>query len=338
MLFAHGGGMDTSTSYLGLKLSHPFMAGASPLSAHLDSVKRLEDAGVAAIVLHSLFEEQITFARSGRIRHIDALDRDLATRLLPFPSSNEYPFTPDEHLAHLQAVKRAVKVPVIASLNGATSEEWLKFAVPLQDAGADALEVNFYEVITNLDMPAAEVERQLENMVLELKGVLRIPVAVKLSPFFTAIGNVARRLTRAGADGLVIFNRFYQPDIDIRTMTAEPNLELSRSSELRLRLRWLAILCGRIDASLALTGGVETPADGIKGILAGAHAVQMVSALLRHGPSYVRTMREGLAAWMEWQKIGTIDDMRGRVSLQTVEDPAIFERANYIRTLHSWNR
>ena len=330
--------VDTSTSYMGLRLRHPFMAGASPLSAHLDGVRRLEDAGAAAIVLHSLFEEQITEAQSGRIRGMASDDPQFVARLAAFPPSAAYPFAPDEHLEHLRRVKAAVRVPVIASLNGTTAEAWLKHAYPLQEAGADALEVNFYEVVTDFSVPAAAIERQILSAVVELKQLLRIPVSVKLSPFFTAFGNVAHRLDEAGADGLVIFNRFYQPDIDIATMTASPSLELSRSPELLLRLRWLAILHGRIRPSLAVTGGVETWNDGVKAILAGAHVVQIVSALLRHGPAFLTTMVEKLVVWMEWSKVSSVEEMRGRVSLKTAADPGDFERANYIRALHRWER
>jgi dihydroorotate dehydrogenase (fumarate) len=263
-------------------------------------------------------------------------DFQFAERLAVFPPAVEYPFAPDEHLDHLRRVKAAVGVPVIASLNGTTAEAWLKHAYLLQDAGADALEINFYEVVSDFSVPAMAIERQIITAVTDLKRDLRIPVSVKLSPFFTAFGNMAHRLDEAGVDGLVVFNRFYQPDIDIRTMTASPSLELSRSAELLLRLRWLAILHGRINASLAVTGGVETWHDGIKAILAGAHVVQMVSALLRHGPGLLMTMVEKLVAWMEWNKLSSIDAVRGRVSLKTVVDPADFERANYIRALHRW--
>jgi dihydroorotate dehydrogenase (fumarate) len=313
------------------------MAGASPLSAHLDGVKRLEDAGSAAIVLHSLFEEQITHAETGRIHGMDPYDDpQFAARLASFPPAGEYPFSPDEHLEHLRRVKAAVSVPVIASLNGTTGGAWLRYSQLLQDAGADALEVNFYEVLTNLEVAGAAVEAQIINAVGDLKRTLQIPVAIKLSPFFTAFGNVAHRLDLAGADGLVIFNRFYQPDIDTRTMVASPTLTLSQSSELLLRLRWLAILHGRVRPSLAVTGGVATWNDGVKAILAGAHAVQMVSAILNHGPAVLTMMREKLIAWMEWYKIPSVDVMRGRVSLLQASDSSTFERANYIRTLHRW--
>jgi dihydroorotate dehydrogenase (fumarate) len=328
--------METATSYLGLRLSHPFIAGASPMSANLDTLRRLEDAGCAAVVMHSLFEEQITATDGGMIRHMDPLDEQFAQGLAYYPALTDYRLAPRDYLEHLRRVKATLDIPVIASLNGTTSESWLRYAQLLEQAGADALEVNLYEVVTDLNVPGVALESTLRELVVDLKDALRIPVAVKLSPFYTAFGNVARQLDRAGADGLVLFNRFYQPDIDVQHMTATPTLELSRNDELRLRLRWLAILHGRVKASLALTGGIETPADGIKAILAGAHAVQLVSAVLRHGPDFFATMRQGLVRWMEWQEVRTLNDMRGRVSLANAADAAAFERANYIRALQSW--
>jgi dihydroorotate dehydrogenase (fumarate) len=333
-----GSSVDTSTSYMGLRLRHPFMAGASPFSAHLDGVRTLEDAGASAIVLHSLFEEQITEAQSGRIHGMGSDDPAFLEPLAAFPRAAEYPFAPDQHLEHLRRVKAAVHLPVIASLNGTSAEAWLKYAHLMQEAGADALEVNFYEVVTDFSISALAVERDIVNAVVNLKHDLKIPVSIKLSPYFTAFGNMAHRLDEAGADGLVIFNRFYQPDIDVRNLTAAPSLELSRSAELLLRLRWLAILHGRIRPSLAVTGGVETWNDGVKAILAGAHVVQMVSALLRHGPAFLKTMLEKLVAWMEWHKVASVEEMRGRVSLKTAADPGDFERANYIHMLHRWQR
>jgi dihydroorotate dehydrogenase (fumarate) len=330
--------MDTSTSYMGLRLSHPFVAGASPLGAHLDTAKRLEDAGWAAIVLPSLFEEQITLESTGRIRHMDPLNPAFSDQLAPFPKADEYFHGPAEYLEHLRKVKDAVAVPVIGSLNGTTAESWLRVAKSIEQAGADGLELNIYEVVTNLDIPGVAVEQQLQDVVVELKRLLRIPLAVKLSPFFTAFGHTARELDRNGADALVLFNRFYQPDIDVRQMSVTTNLELSRSGELPLRLRWLAILHGRVRASLIATGGVETPTDGIKALLAGAHAVQMASAILRHGPGYFKMMYDALVEWLEWFHIPTVEELRGRVSAANVPDPSAFERANYIRTLQSWGR
>jgi dihydroorotate dehydrogenase (fumarate) len=326
-----------TTSYLGLTLAHPFMVGASPMSAHLDGVRRLEDAGSSAIVLHSLFEEQITEATSGRIHGLDLFeDEALAKRVAMFPSSREYPFTPEEHVDYLRRVKEAVRVPVIASLNGTSRGGWMRHAETFQQAGADALELNFYGVVSDLEVPAEGVEGDIVRAVEDLKQSLRIPVAVKLSPFFSAFANMAGRLDKAGADGLVLFNRFYQPDIDIEALTAGPRLELSRSSELRLRLRWLAILHGRVRPSLALTGGVETWEDAVKGVLAGAHAVQMVSTVLRHGPAQLTRMVEQVGAWMDRHQMSSMDDVRGAVSLRNSADPANWERANYIRTLHRW--
>ena len=330
--------MNTETTYLGLRLAHPYIAGASPFGHRLDSLKRLEDAGCAAVVLHSLFEEQVAMALDGRIRRMDPTDPAFAPALAPFPAAIDYPLTPEAYAEHVRAAKLALAVPVIASLNGTSAQPWLKYARIIEEAGADALEINLYDVVTDLDVQAVAVEMQMAKIVRDLKSLVRVPVAVKLTPFFTAFGNVARQLEKAGADGLVLFNRFYQPDIDIHTMTAAPGVELSRSAELLLRLRWTAILHGRVRASLAISGGVETPEDGIKAILAGADAVQLVSALLRHGPPYVRKMRAGLTAWMESQGVAGLDAVRGRVSLKESADPSSFERGSYIRSLQSWGR
>jgi len=328
--------VNTQTTYLGLHLPHPFIAGASPFGHRLESLKRLEDAGCAAVVLHSLFEEQISWVTEGRISGMDPADSTFAPTLAHFPAAVDYPLMPDAYAEHVRLAKRAVAMPVIASMNGTTATPWLKYAPILEDAGADALEVNLYEVVTDLRVAAVSIERRFTKIVEDLKSILRIPVAVKLTPFFTAFGNVAAQLDAAGADGLVLFNRFYQPDIDIRTMTTTPNVQLSKSAELRLRLHWAAILFGHLRPSLAISGGVETPEDGIKSILAGADAVQLVSALLRHGPAHFAAMRVGLERWMAWQEISTLNDVRGRVSLKATADPAAFERGAYIRSLQSW--
>ena len=328
--------MDTSTSYLGLRLPHPFIAGASPFGRSVDSVKRLEDAGWAAVVLHSLFEEQITADQSGWIHHMDPVEGTFARELAYFPCSEDYPLGPDAYAEHIARLKRDVQIPIIGSLNGTSPESWLRFAMAIEQAGADALELNLYEVVTSLAVSADTVENKLIGVVRELKRILTIPLAVKVSPFFTAFGNVARRLDAAGADGLVLFNRFYQPDIDIKTMTPVINVVLSDSTDLRLRLRWLAILHGRVRPSLAVSGGVSTPDDGIKALLAGADAVQIVSALLRHGPTHVDAMRHGLERWMAWNHMDHLEELRGRASLERVADSESFERAQYIRTLQSW--
>jgi dihydroorotate dehydrogenase (fumarate) len=327
--------MNLSTKYLGLTLAHPFMVGASPLADHLDTVRRLEDGGSAAIVLRSLFEEQITMAQSERIHQMDPFDTQFADALSGFPLPDKYPLAPDEYLEHLRRVKAAVHIPVIASINGMTGESWIRFATSLEDAGADAVELNIYEMATDPDDSALAIETRIRDIVTDMKRKLKIPIAVKLGPFFTAFGHVARQLDRAGADGLVLFNRFYQPDVDVRNMTAVPHLELSTSAELLLRLRWVAALHAHVRCSLAVTGGVSVPTDGVKAILAGAHAVQVVSAILRHGPSYFTSMREGLLQWMDAKHYTTIDEVRGRVDGQTT-DTSILERAAYIRTLQSW--
>ena len=328
--------MDLRTSYLGLTLAHPFVAGASPFGYQLDTIKRLEDAGCAAIVLHSLFEEQITDVQSGHIAHMDVFEKRFRETLAAFPASGDYPLGPDEYAEHVHRAKQAVSIPLIGSLNGRTPESWLKFARVIEQAGADALELNMYEVPADLSASGAAIEDRLVGIVKDLKRLLKIPVAVKLSPFYTSFGDVARRLDAAGADGLVLFNRFYQPDIDIRTMSVDPQAELSTSADLRLRLRWVAILYGRIRPSIAITGGVVEPDDGIKAMLAGADVVQMVSGLLRHGPTHVEMMRQGLERWMKWHGKNRLDEVRGSVSLQTTDDRSSFERAHYIRTLHSW--
>lgn len=328
--------MLLDTSYLGMRLPHPFVAGASPFGYRVDTVKRLEDAGWAAVVLHSLFEEQVTMEREGRIAHLNPDDQRFTEMIGYFPKRTDYRFGPHEYAEHLYRTTQAVKIPVMGSINGHTRESWLTYARMIEQAGAAALEVNWYDVATNPRASGYQMEEDLVEMVRELKGLLKIPVAVKLSPFFTACANVAHQLDEAGADALVLFNRFYQPDIDIKTMQVVPRLELSTSAELPLRLRWTAILCGRVRASLAITGGVATPHDGIKAVLAGADAIQMVSAVLHHGPSYVVTMRHALEQWLEWQDMGSVAEARGRLSHRITHNPAAYERAQYIRALQSW--
>jgi len=330
--------MDTTTSYLGLRLAHPFIAGASPMGYSLDTIKRLEDAGCAAIVLHSLFEEQISLATEGRVAHVDPLDQRFANIVADYPPPADYRFGPDGYAQHIAKVKAAVGIPVIASLNGHSGEAWLRFAEIIEQAGADALEFNYYDIATDLRVSSMAIEDSLVTAVRNVARVVRIPVAVKLTPFYSSFGHLAAALDEAGASGLVLFNRFYQSDVRTRTMTLEPQAELSTSAELPLRLHWLALLHGRVRCSLALSGGVATPDDGIKALLAGADAVQLVSAILRHGPGHIAAMRQGLERWLEWQHFETVSQMVGRASLQASPDPAAFERAHYIRTLQSWTR
>lgn len=328
--------MDVSTSYLGLRLAHPFMAGASPMGYSLDSLKRLEDAGAAAVVLHSLFEEQVSLAADGRLAHVDPNDPEMSHRVAAYPPPADYRHTPDGYANHIVKVKSALRIPVIASLNGHTGESWLKFARIIEQAGADGLEFNYYDVATSLRVSSAAIEDDVVTAVTNLTQAIAIPVAIKLTPFYTAFGHVAAALDRAGAAGLVLFNRFYQSNVDTRTMELVPQVELSTSAELPLRLHWLALLHGQVRASLAASGGVATADDGIKALLAGADAVQLVSALLRHGPGHLATMRQGLERWLESQHADSLRVVIGRASFHAHPDPASLERAHYIRTLQSW--
>ena len=327
--------MDLSSRYLGLTLTHPFIAGASPLAATLDGARRLEDGGAAALVLHSLFEEQVTMDSAGLIHHRDPHDAEFAADLAQFPSPDHYKFTPHGYLEHVRLLKGAVQVPVVASLNGTTSEAWIRIASDIQDAGADALEVNMYNLVSDPARSALSVEAHLKDLVVELKRVLRIPIALKLSPYYTALANFAQRLDQAGVDGFVLFNRFYQADIDLDTLTPAPVLEPSTQADVRLRLLWTTILRSRVRASIAITGGVASPDDGVKAVLAGADAVQMVSAVLARGAAAFSEMRDGLARYVEKSGFESVSAMKGRARFAGMEDTSFVERANYIRTLHA---
>jgi len=328
--------MDLTTNYLGLRLAHPLMPGASPLADSLDTVKKLEDAGAAAIVLRSLFEEQITRERDGLVHQMEVTSASSAEALSYFPAADEFTFGPTDYLEQIRKIKAAVKVPVIASLNGTTSEGWLSYAKTIQDAGADALELNVYFIATNPKETGADVERRTVEILKAVKKAVTIPVAVKLSPFFSSLPHFAGQLDQAGADGLVLFNRFYQPDIDVEALEAVPSLHLSDSSELLLRLHWLAIVCGQVKASLAATGGVHTGVDAVKAVMAGASAVQIVSRLLEDGPERLLTIYQGMKHWMEEHDYESLDQMRGSMSLRKSPNAAAFERGNYMKVLRSW--
>jgi dihydroorotate dehydrogenase (fumarate) len=330
--------MDLSTNYLGIRLAHPLVPGASPLSDDLDTVKQLEDAGAAAIVLRSLFEEQITREAQATHDHWDIHDDAFAEAVTFFPSADTFVLGPDEYLNHVQRVKQAVRIPVIGSLNGMTPGGWLSYARLIEQAGADALELNVYHAPTDFETSGSDVERQIIEMVRQVKHGLKIPVAVKLSPFFTAFAHFARALDGAGADGLVLFNRYYDPDIDVQELNVLRTLQLSDSSELPLRLRGIAALAGRVKASLAVTGGVHTALDVVKSTMAGAHITQMVSALLQNGPSHLRKVRAELEAWMEENEWSSLNEMRGNMSQERIPNPQIYERANYMMMLQSWER
>lgn len=327
--------MELSTSYLGLRLAGPFMPGASPMADQLDWVKRLEDAGASAIVLSSLFEEQITREQEGMVYHMAVTEGVTAEALSYFPQPDDFMFGPEQYLEQVRKVKQAVAIPVIASLNGTTSEGWLDYARKIQDAGADALELNVYFLATDPAISGDVVERRVSNVLRVVKRAVTIPVAVKLSPFFSSLSHFAQELDGLGANGLVLFNRFYQPDIDIDALEVAPVLRLSDSSELPLRLRWLAILSGRLKASLAVSGGVHTASDAVKSIMAGADVVQVVSALIKNGPEYLGALRQGLTEWMEEHEYESLTQMRGSMNLQRSPDPGAFERANYMRVLQS---
>jgi dihydroorotate dehydrogenase (fumarate) len=328
--------MDLSTTYLGFKLSNPLMPGASPLVDDLDNVKRLEDAGAAAIVMHSLFEEQITHEQLGHLHAVEMHEDSFAEALSYFPRAEEYRLGPEKYLEQIRKIKAMVKVPVIASLNGTSPAGWLDYAKLIEQAGADALELNVYYLATQAWETSESVERRTLEAVRVVKGAVKIPVAVKLSPFYSALANLAKQLDEAGADALVLFNRFYQPDIDVEELEVVPSLQLSDSSELLLRLRWLAILSGHVKGSLACSGGVHSPLDAIKAVMAGAHAVQLVSALLKREPAYLQTVRTGMERWMEEHEYSSLSQMHASMSHQKSPNPQALERANYMRILQGW--
>jgi dihydroorotate dehydrogenase (fumarate) len=328
--------MDLSTTYLGFRLPHPLIPGASPLTVDFDMVRRLEDAGAAAIILPSLFEEQIAAEAAGAAHHMLAHEDAHAEALSYFPLANEYAMGPERYLEHVRRVSNAVHVPVIGSLNGTSPEGWLDYARLIQDAGADALELNFYHVATDPNESGVALEQRLLDVVRTVKDHVKIPVAVKLSPFFSSFAHVAQQLDDAGADGLVLFNRFYQPDIDPEALDAVPRLHLSDSSELLLRLRWLAILSGRVRASLAATGGVHTCVDAVKAVMSGAHAIQMVAALLLHGPAHLAKIRRELSHWLEEREYESLAQAQGSMNLLRCPDPEAFERGNYMKVLQTW--
>jgi dihydroorotate dehydrogenase (fumarate) len=328
--------MDLSTTYLGLDLPHPLMPGASPLVDELDKVRRLEDAGAAAIVMRSLFEEQLTMEQMAMVGHIDAHEGSHAEARSYLPSLDTFRLGPDDYLEQVRRIKEAVKVPVIGSLNGSSTGGWLDFAAQIVDAGADALELNVYFLAADPDDSAEQIEQRILDMVSGVKERVRVPVAIKLSPYFTALASFARRVVSAGADGLVLFNRFYQPDIDVEELEVSRRLRLSDSRELPLRLRWLAILSGRIETSLAVSGGVHTPLDAIKAVMTGAHAVQIVSALLERGPDYLAEVRQGIAEWLEEHEYESLQQMLGSMNLERSPDPSGYERANYLEILQLW--
>jgi dihydroorotate dehydrogenase (fumarate) len=320
--------MDLSTTYLGMRLPHPLIVGAGPLCDELDRVKELEDAGAALLVLRSLYEEEITGEQMDEFFNSET-HSDSFAEAETFAPEPEFSLGPDEYLEYLRRVKAAVRIPVMASLNGVTPGGWIDYARLLEQAGADGLELHIYHAASDMSLSAADVERQSIEIVREVKRSVRIPVAIKMAPLLTAFAHYASQLDKAGADGLVMFTRFHRIDIDVKELEVIRSMPLSDSSELPMRLRGAAALAGRVKASIALTGGVHTGLDVIKGTMAGAHATQLVSALLRHGPDHLRTVRREIEAWMKEHEWDTLSEMRGNMSLERIPDPAAYERANF---------
>jgi len=328
--------MDLSVDYLGLKLAHPLLPGASPLADELGTVRALEDAGAPAIVMRSLFEEQLTQEQLSTFMATEQhqMMSAEASSLLPEPAG--YRLGPDRYLEQLQKIRAAVNIPVIASLNGTTLGGWIDFARLIEQAGASALELNLYAVPTDPTRDGAAVEKDTLELVRTLKARVKLPVAVKLSPFYTSVSSVARGLEEAGADGLVLFNRLFEPEIDVDALEVKRVLHLSDSSELPLRLRWLAILSAQRTLPLAISGGVHETLDVIRALMAGATVVQLVSTLLRNGPSRLVSLRGALERWLVEREYTSVRQLRGSMNLKACPDPSAYERANYIHLLHGW--
>jgi dihydroorotate dehydrogenase (fumarate) len=329
--------VDLTTTYLGLNLKNPLVASPSPLSEKVENVKRMEQAGIAAIVMYSLFEEQIIHESLELDYFLTRGTESFAEALTYFPNVGKFSLAPDKYIEILEKNKLAVNIPVMGSLNGVSTGGWIEYAQKIQDAGADALELNLYYLPTDVNLTSTQLEDNYLKLVGDIRAKVKIPLAVKLAPFFTALPNFARRLVEAGADGLVLFNRFYQPDLDLENLEVVPNLVLSNSDELRLPLRWIAILYGKIKADLALTSGVHTSEDAIKAIMAGATVAMTTSALLKRGSNAIQQILTGMEEWMTTHEYESVKQMRGSMSQGAVAEPAAFERANYMKVLNSFN-
>lgn len=328
--------MDLSTKYMGLNLRTPLVVSASPLSENLDNIRKMEDAGASGVVIYSLFEEQITSDRLELHHHLTYGTDSYAEALTYFPEPSEFHLGPEGYLNHIRKAKEAVKMPVIASLNGTSAGGWTNYAKEMQQAGADALELNIYYIPTDVDLTGAQVEQTYLDILSMVRDVVTIPVAIKLSPFFSSLANVARRLDQGGADGLVFFNRFYQPDINLEHLEVRPNIILSTPQALRLPMRWIAILHGRIKASLAATSGIHTAQDVLKIMMVGADAAMLCSVLYRHGIDHIKTMEREIETWMSEHEYNSIRQMQGSMSQENCSDPSEFERAQYVKALHSF--
>ena len=328
--------MDLSTTYLGLNLRNPVVPSASPLSYTLDGMKRLEDGGAAAIVMYSLFEEQIAHEAAELDHYLNYGKESYAEALTYFPEPQEYNVGPDEYIEQVRRAKQSLGIPVIGSLNGISTGGWIKYARNIEEAGADALELNVYYIPTHPDVTSSEAEDRYLEVLHEVKRAVRIPVAMKLSPYFSAMAHMAKRLEYGGANGLVLFNRFYQPDIDLEALEVKPNVVLSTPNAMRLPLRWIAILYGRVKLSLAATSGIHSAGDVIKMVMAGADVTMMCSALLKNGPEYLTKVLSDLDQWLLEHEYTSIRQMKGSMSQKSVADPAAFERANYVKALQSF--
>lgn len=325
--------MDLSTQYLGLRLKSPFVPSASPLSEDLDNIKRMEDAGAAAVVLYSIFEEQIRSERYELHHHTTQGTESYPEALSYFPDPAELFVGVEDYLKHIQRAKAATSIPIIPSINGCTLGGWIDFAKQIEQAGADALELNLYNIPTNPNQSGADIERQYVDVLAAVKAAVTIPVAVKVSPFFTNFANIAKQFDEAGAAGLVLFNRFYQPDIELETLEVVPNVMYSTPMAMRLPMRWIAILYERIGADLAATSGVHRGTDAVKMIMAGASVTMLCSSVLRHGIKHIRVIEQELRDWMDEHEYSSVEQMRGSLSQKYCADPGAFERAQYIRAV-----
>jgi dihydroorotate dehydrogenase (fumarate) len=329
--------VDLSTDYLGLQLRTPLVASSSPLSADLAGLRSLEDAGAAAVVLPSLFEEQITLEAMEVHHMLETGAESFGEALGYFPELDDYNTGPDQYLELIASAKRALDIPVIASLNGTSAGGWVDHASRIEQAGADALELNIYLIAADPDLSSAAIEARYRELITAVRATLSIPLAVKIGPFFTALAHTAHQLVEAGADGLVLFNRFYQPDLDLETLEVRPRLHLSTSQELLLPLRWIAILHRRVQASLAATTGIHAAQDVLKLLLVGADVAMMASALLQFGPGHLARVEKGLLEWMTEREYSSVRQLKGSVSQGSVADPTAFERGNYMKTLKSYS-
>jgi dihydroorotate dehydrogenase (fumarate) len=327
---------DLKTTYMGIPLRNPLVVSPSPLTEGLDNIRRMEDAGAAAVVMHSLFEEQIRLEELGLDRNLNQGTESYWESPTYFPDIQDFHMGPEEYLRAIENAKKAVRIPVLGSLNGVSAGGWIRYAKVIEQAGADGLELNIYSIPANMETDSQTVEQNMLTLVREVKKSLKIPVAVKIGPYFSSLPNFAMKLSESGADALVLFNRFYQPDLDLEAMEVYPNLTLSHSNTIRLRLRWAAILYGRIQADMAVTGGVQTAEDAVKAVMVGAKAAMMTSALLRHGIPHLSSVLDGLTEWMDKHEYDSIHKMQGALSQKSVADPAAFERANYMKVLGSY--